>query len=59
MAGDIIHCELPSLEAGKGKDIDTKRSGNYLIKEVCHHFSKNQNTSSLKLIRDSYGVYGT
>lgn len=59
MAGDIVHCELPSLEAGKGKDIDTKRSGNYLIKEVCHHFSKNQNTTSLKLIRDSYGVYGT
>ena len=59
MVGDVIFCELPSLEAGKGSDIDTKRSGNYLIKELCHHFSLNQNTTSLKLIRDSYGVYGT
>ena len=59
MVGDVIFCELPSLEAGKGTEIDTKRSGNYLIKELCHHFSLNQNTTSLKLIRDSYGVYGT
>ena len=58
MVGDVIFCEFPSLEAGRGSDIDTKRSGNYLIKELCHHFSLNQNTTSLKLIRDSYGVYG-
>ena len=58
MVGDIIFCELPSLEAGKGTEIDTKRSGNYLIKELCHHFDSEKSETSMKLFRDTFGLYG-
>ena len=55
-AGDIIRCLFPELQGGSTKQTDKSRSGLYLIKELRHHFSANQNTTSLKLIRDSYGV---
>ncbi len=53
--GDVIKCELPALKEGKSDKIDEELSGRYLIKEVRHHFEVGENTSSLKLIRDSYG----
>jgi hypothetical protein len=54
--GDIIYCEFPEMSAGKSKEIDPQTSGYYLIRELRHHFSANQNTTSLRLMRDSYGV---
>ena len=56
--GDFIYCEFPLVEAGKSSEIDDQISGNYVIREVHHHFRQNHNTSSLKLMRDSYGLYG-
>lgn len=56
--GDIIHCEFPKMNSGNTKESDEQTSGNYLIKELRHHFSSGQNTTSLRLIRDSYGLYG-
>ena len=56
--GDVIHCEFPKTEGGETTEPDDEVSGNYVIREVRHHFSSNQNTSSLKLMRDSYGLYG-
>lgn len=56
--GDIIYCEFPKLQSGETREVDPEQSGNYLIKELRHHFSNGQNTTSLKLIRDSYGLYG-
>ena len=56
--GDVIHCEFPKTEGGETSEPDDEVSGNYVIREVRHHFSANQNTSSLKLMRDSYGLYG-
>lgn len=53
--GDIIRCELPKKDGGKTTEYDDEISGNYLIREMRHHFSANQNTTSLKLMRDSYG----
>ena len=55
-AGDIIRCLFPELQGGSTKQTDKSRSGLYLIKELRHHFSANQNTTSLKLVRDSYGL---
>ena len=55
--GDVIYCEFPEMSAGESKEIDPESSGFYLIRELRHHFSANQNTTSLKLMRDSYGVY--
>ena len=54
--GDIIYCEFPEMNAGNSKEIDSQTSGYYLIRELRHHFSANQNTTSLRLMRDSYGV---
>jgi len=56
--GDIIYCEFPEMNSGKTREIDSETSGNYVIRELRHHFSAQQNTTSLKLMRDSYGVYG-
>ena len=59
-AGDIIYAQFPEMGPGQGqnKDVDSEQSGNYLIKELRHHFSGGQMLTSLRLIRDSYGLYG-
>ncbi len=56
--GDFIYCEFPLIEGGQSSDVDDQMSGNYVIRELHHHFSPNQNTTSLKLMRYSYGLYG-
>ena len=55
--GDIIQCIFPRLKQGKSNSPDPKMSGFYLIRELRHHFEANKNTTSLKLMRDSYGLY--
>ena len=57
-AGDIIYAQFPKMEAGSSKEVDSEQSGNYLIKELRHHFSPNELVTSLRLVRDSYGLYG-
>tara|TARA_B100001996_G_scaffold99444_1_gene74478 strand:+ start:1115 stop:2464 length:1350 start_codon:yes stop_codon:yes gene_type:complete len=48
--GDIIACKFPE------RNVDNhSMSGRYLIRELRHHFVMNQNVTSLKLMRDSYG----
>ena len=54
--GDVVYCEFPEMSGGRSKEIDLQTSGNYLVRELRHHFSANQNTTSLRLMRDSYGV---
>ena len=57
--GDVVYCEFPYKNKGGDSDeMDPQISGNYLIRELRHHFTANQNSTSLKLMRDSYGVYG-
>lgn len=56
--GDIIYAEFPRIERADQKRVDDEQSGNYLIKELRHHFEGGQLVTSLKLIRDSYGLYG-
>ena len=48
--GDIIACKFPERNTD-----NQSMSGNYLIRELRHHFVMNQNVTSLKLMRDSYG----
>ena len=54
--GDILHCEFSEMDSGRSSEPDKEISGRYLIRELRHHFSQGQNTTSLKLMRDSYGV---
>jgi len=56
--GNILYAQFQQVDASKSGEVDPEQSGNYLIKEVRHHFEGGQMISSLKLIRDSYGLYG-
>jgi hypothetical protein len=58
-AGDIVNIIFPKLERSENKEADEKQSGNYLIANVNHHFEPTQMVTSLKLVRDSYGLYGS
>jgi hypothetical protein len=57
-AGNILYAQFQQIDASKSGDVDPEQSGNYLIKEVRHHFEGGQMITSLKLVRDSYGLYG-
>ncbi len=56
-AGQIIYAQFQKVEAIKDGDIDSEQSGNYLIKELRHHFTEGELVTSLKLVRDNYGLY--
>lgn len=58
-AGNIIYAQFQKVDASQSGEVDPEQSGNYLIKEVRHHFEGGQMVSSLKLVRDSYGLYGS
>ena len=54
-AGDVIDCKFP----GKNNEPNMEISGLYMIKELCHYFDRKGSWSSLTLIRDTFGQYGT
>lgn len=58
-AGDIIECQFPKTTTSKKKEFDSEQSGLYMIKALCHHFDSTGSYTSLKLIRDTFGKYGT
>ena len=55
--GGIIHAEFLRIDRNKNMTSDEEQSGYYLIKELRHHFEGGQMVTSLRLIRDSYGLY--
>ena len=56
-SGDVIKVVLQNATSQKDTpESDEKKSGNYLIKELRHHFEANKMVTSLKLVRDSYGI---
>jgi hypothetical protein len=55
-AGDIIECNFPKISQSDAKEFDKEQSGLYMIKELCHHFDTERSYTSLKLIRDTFGV---
>ena len=56
VAGDVIRCEFPKISSQDVDQIDSEVSGSYIIKELCHHFEPNNSYTSLKLIRDNFGI---
>jgi len=58
-AGDIIECQFPKTTTSKKKEFDQEQSGLYMIKALCHHFESTGSYTSLKLIRDTFGKFGT
>jgi hypothetical protein len=55
-AGDIIECLFPKVTISDKKEYDSETSGLYMIKELCHQFDTTSSYTSLKLIRDTFGI---
>jgi hypothetical protein len=56
-AGDVIECLFPLVtDSVDKKEYDEEISGLYMIKELCHHFDASSSYTSLKLVRDTFGV---
>ena len=55
-AGDTIYCEFPDISAKK--DVSKETSGLYLIASLCHKVAGGKASTSLNLIRDSFGKKG-
>jgi hypothetical protein len=58
-AGDLITCQIPKITDSDKNVFDEEQSGLYMIKELCHHFDLDGSFTSMKLIRDTFGKYGT
>ncbi|MHA2402924.1 MAG: hypothetical protein ACXADH_08055 [Candidatus Kariarchaeaceae archaeon] len=58
-AGHLIRLEVESKSQDKEQGPDQSQSGNYIIQAVHHHFEPNKSTTSMNLIRDSYGLHFT
>jgi hypothetical protein len=55
-AGDMIECHFPEISPKKTQTISPKRSGLYMIVDLCHYISTNgPSYTQLNLVRDSYG----
>jgi len=55
-AGHTLKLEIESNSKDKEQGPDQVQSGNYIIQALHHHFEPNKSTTSLNLIRDSYGM---
>jgi hypothetical protein len=55
--GSIIKVEFPRISPSENSEVDDQQSGYYLIKELRHHMEPESMVTSLRLIRDSYGLY--
>ena len=57
--GDIIYVQFPKMEPANTGEVDPEQSGFYLINNLRHHFDPtNKMLTSMRLVRDSYGLYG-
>lgn len=58
-AGDVIVCEFEKVTVGNKNEgsIDEHQSGRYIILHLCHHFTSKRSFTSLRIVRDTYGLY--
>jgi hypothetical protein len=58
-AGDTINCDFEIVTQGKKEQgiPDPVQSGKYLIIDLCHHFDPKRSFTSMRIVRDSYGLY--
>jgi hypothetical protein len=54
--GDLIHCDFPEVSNKKNTEISKKKSGVYLVVDLCHYISPSGPTyTRLNLVRESFG----
>ncbi len=54
-AGDLIECSFPELSGDESKEVNSETKGKYMVASVCHRITPNSSTTSLSLVRDSFG----
>jgi hypothetical protein len=58
-AGDVITCEFVKISSSNlsSGSIGQLQSGNYLITHLCHKFTSRYSYTSLRIVRDTFGIY--
>lgn len=58
-AGDIITCEFKKRSSSNlsSGSINQLQSGRYIITHLCHNFTSRNSYSSLRIVRDTSGIY--
>lgn len=54
-AGDLVHCDFPEISDKKSTLVSEKKSGVYMIVDVCHRVTKNGCYTRMNLVRESIG----
>ena len=54
-AGDVIECSFPELSGSESEAINSETEGKYMVASVCHRITPDSSTTSLSLVRDSFG----
>ena len=54
-AGDIIECSFPELSGSESEEVNSETKGKYMVASVCHRVTPDSSTTSLSLVRDSFG----
>ena len=54
-AGDVIECSFPELSGSESEAINSETKGKYMVASVCHRITPDSSTTSLSLVRDSFG----
>lgn len=60
-AGDVITCEFKKRSSSNlsSDSIGQLQSGRYIITHLCHNFTPKRSFSSLRIVRDTSGIYTT
>ena len=54
-AGDLIYCDFPEVSTSKSSGSNKQSGGIYMISSLCHRLTSDQSSTSLTLVRDSFG----
>ena len=54
-AGDVIECSFPELSGSESEAVNPETKGKYMVASVCHRITPDSSTTSLSLVRDSFG----
>ena len=54
-AGDVIECSFPELSGSESEAVNSETKGKYMVASVCHRITPDSSTTSLSLVRDSFG----
>ena len=54
-AGDLVRCDFPEVSTSKRSGVNKQSGGIYMISSLCHRLTSDQSSTTLTLVRDSFG----